>query len=251
MSFSKVSQVSTNNRAIHCVTGTPNCSAFYNWALTKLQDILSRWHLAYTGPMTPGLQGNLGEFLSYHVARQSGLSGPGFTGIALGANSPLNIGAPTGLDATIVFLSPDGDTSKDRLYVMEMKTTIVQNLSYANALVGDCAKLLDATRPSTNLANRMSGLKGFLSDTLGFSDKLLDRVEDLYRPTAAECVKVKLMPTLVHDLRYGNPVVTLDGVARRIELLGWLPTSVEPWSVSLTRLDECLQHLRRQAAFVP
>lgn len=250
MSFSRITRTSQNGRSIECVTGNPDCAAFYSWALAKLNVILSRWHKAYNGPMTTGLQGNLGEFLSYYVAREE-LRGDGYTGLAIGANSPLNIGAPPGLDATIVYLSPDGDASKDRLFVMEMKTTVANNLAYANNLVGDCHKLLDDTRPSTSLSNRMSWLKGILSDSHGFSDAQLDRVEDLYRPAAAECVKIKLMPTLVHDLRFGDPVVTLDGVARRIELLGWLPTSVEPWSVSMTRLSECLSHLRQRAVFTP
>lgn len=251
MSFKRTPKISVSGRAIHCVTGDPDCAAFYGWALKKLGDILSQWHKAYTGPMTMGLQGNLGEFLSYYAARDAGLAGTGFTGPAIGANSPLNIAAPPGLDATIVYLSPDGDKSKDRLFVMEMKTTVADQLGYANNLVSDCKKLLDDTRPSTNLSNRMSWLKGMLSDTVGFSDEQLERVEDLYRPTAADCIKVKLMPTLIHDLRYGDPVVTLDGVAHKIELLGWLPSSVEPWSVALTRLEECLGHLRKQAAFTP
>lgn len=250
MTYTKQAQLSAANRAIQCVRGTPNCGAFYDWALAQLEYVTSRWQPP-TGSLTEGQRGNVGEFLSFIVAHDSGLSGPGFTAALGGALAPLQIGTSPGLDVTILHLAPDGNTARDCLYVMEVKTTGQLVLNYAYALVGDYAKLLDLTRPSTSLGSRMSQIKAKLKFEHGFPDALLDRVEDLYRPNAADCTRIRLLPTLVHDIGSGNPVITLDDVAQRIEALGWPAASIEPWSIALTRLNECIEHLVQRAPFVP
>ena len=250
VSFSKTSKKSVNGRTIHCFVGAPDCSASYAWLLEKLLKVTSKWH-APTGPLTEGQRGNVGEFIAYLVARHDGLSGPGYTVALGGALTPLQVGTAPGMDVTIVHLAPDGDTSKDCLYVLEVKTTGQVVLTYASALVDDYAKLLDTTRPSTSLPARMSALKAKLALEHDFDDALLDRVEDLYRPKAADCDRIKLLPTLVHDKRYGDPVVTLDGVAGRILKQGWPSANLEPRSIALRRLNECLEHLVKKAKFSP
>jgi hypothetical protein len=97
----------------------------------------------------------------------------------------------------------------------------------------------------------MSWLKAKLMWEHDFSKELVDRAEDLYRPSPADCIRIRLLPTLVSNLGAGNPVITLDDVARRIEALGWPAASIEPWSIAFTRLNECIEHLVKKAPFVP
>jgi len=250
VTFVKQALQSANRRTIQCFRGNPDCAAFYAWMLAELERMLSRWQPP-AGALTEGQRGNVGEFLSYVVARNSGLQGPGFTAALAGALAPLQSGTVTGLDITIVHLAPDGDTTKDRLYILEVKTTGQVVLNYAYELVKDYGKLLDTTRPSTSLGSRMSWLKAKLMMEHEFPDALLDRVEDLYRPIPSDCTRMTLLPTLVSNLGSGNPVFTLDDVAQRIEALGWPAASIEPWSIALTRLNECIEHLVQRAPFTP
>lgn len=250
MSFSKTSKKSVNGRTIQCYVGDPDCSALYAWLLEKLRKLTSKWQPP-PGPLTNGQRGNVGEFIAYMVARQDGLSGHGYTVALGGALTPLQVGTTPGMDVTIVHLAPNGDTAKDCLYVLEVKTTGQIALTYASALVDDYAKLLDHTRPSTSLPARMSALKAKLALEHDFQDDLLDRVEDLYRPKPSDCDRIRLLPTLVHDKRYGNPVDTLDAVAGEILKQGWPSANLEPRSIVLRRLNECLEHLVNKATFSP
>jgi hypothetical protein len=145
VTYTKQAQLSATNRTIQCYRGSPTCAAFYSWALAQLAHITSMWQPP-PGPLTEGQRGNVGEFLSYIVARDSGLRGPGFTVALAGALVPLQIGTAPGLDITILHLAPDGDIAKDRLYILEVKTTGQLVLNYAYELVKDYGKLLDTTR---------------------------------------------------------------------------------------------------------
>jgi hypothetical protein len=250
MSFIKNTEISANKYSVQCFTGTPDCAAFYAWVLDKLMNGLSKWQ-PVAGPLTTGQVGNLGEYISYMVARQSGLSGGGYTAALAGALTPLQIGTTPGLDITILHLDPGGDTSKDALYIQEVKTTGQNHLGYANALVADYKKLLDLTQPSTSLGSRMSWLKFKLDLEHNFPRELLDRADDLYRPDAKDCTRIKLLPTLVHDLNTPDPVIALDKVMAQIVAMGWSANTVEPWSIALKRLNDGLAHLAKQSAFVP
>lgn len=147
MTFKKISSTSSAGRAIQIIRGDPDCAAFFNWIQAELVAATKHWPPPIA-KLTTGRRGNLGEYLSYKVARTSGLYGKskGYTIAIMGALTPLQDGAPTGLDTTIVHLDPDGDTSKDCLFIMEVKTTGKLELTYARALVEDYDKLLGKTK---------------------------------------------------------------------------------------------------------
>ena len=167
--------------------------------------------------------------------------------------TPLQDGAPTGLDTTIVHLDPNGDTSKDRLYIMEVKTTGAIKLTYASALVDDYEKLLGKTKVAGSLGQRMNWLQAYLMEVHEFSPAALDRVGKLFQPKAEDCIGITLLPTLVHDRSSGDPaaVTGLDGVAGKIENLGWRKDCIEPWSIAITELSKCFLHLSNNKSVMP
>jgi hypothetical protein len=252
MAFKKSPSKSSNGRQIHLVRGNPDCAAFYQWIHAELTNVTKIWPPKIP-KLTTGRKGNLGEFISYRVARSSGLHGKsnGYTLALMGALTPLQDGAPTGLDTTIIHLDPGGDESKDCLYIMEVKTTEGLALTYATALVGDYEKLLGTTAVAGSLGQRFNWLQGYLKEVHEFSDDALERVGKLYMPKAEDCKGIKLLPTLVHDRKAGDTtaVVVLDDVAAKIEKQGW--GNVDPWSIAIDKLTECLVHLSNNGSTMP
>lgn len=232
------------------VTGDPDCAAFYAWILSELLKVTSKWQPP-TRKLTQGQRGNLGEHISYLVAHHSGFSGQGYTPILGAALAPLQPGTTPGLDIVILYLDPEADPSKDRLFIQEVKTTGAQQLNYARILVSDYRKLFGTTA-SLTLASRMSYLKAKLFYEHAFPSSLLDRVEDLAQAEPRHCTNVRLLPTLVHNLASlpaARPM--LDAVVADIAGLGWSPACIEAWSIALKRLNGCLIHLAKQKSFLP
>jgi len=254
MAFKKTPSKSSSGRQIQLVRGDPDCAAFYEWIHAELTKATMNWPPKIT-KLTTGRKGNLGEFLSYLVARGSGLYGmkDGYTLALMGALTPLQDGAPTGLDITIVHLDPGGNTSKDCLYIMEVKTTGSIKLTYATALIDDYEKLLGKTAVVGSLGQRFNWLQGYLMAIHQFSDDALERVGNLFMPEAKDCKGIKLLPTLVHDrkARKEAAVIALDNVAAEIEKQGWGKQTIEPWSIAIKRLTKCLVHLSNNVSKMP
>jgi hypothetical protein len=254
IAFNKSPSKSSNGRLIQLVRGDPDCASFYQWIHAELKKTITNWPPKIK-TLTTGRRGNLGEFLSHRVARASDLYGKskGYTIALMGALTPLQDGAPPGLDITIVYLAPDGDTSKDRLYIMEVKTTGAVQLTYASALIDDYEKLLGKTQVAGSLGQRMNWLQAYLMDVHEFSPEEMDRAGDLFQPKAEDCKGIRLLPTLVHDRKSGDSaaVATLDEVAEQIENLGWRKDCIEPWSIAITELTKCFVHLSNNESSMP
>ncbi len=254
IAFTKSPSKSSSGWDIQLIRGNPDCAAFYTWVHTELTKVTKNWPPKIT-KLTTGRKGNLGEFLSYKVARASGLYGKskGYTVALMGALTPLQDGAPTGLDITIVHLDPGGDESKDCLYIMEIKTTGATKLTYANALIGDYEKLLGKTTVAGSLGQRLNWLQGYLMETHEFDNDSLERVGNLFMPEAKDCKGIMLLPTLVHDRDVGDQaaVDALDDVAAEIEQQGWSKQTIEPWSIAISKLTSCLVHLSNDESTMP
>lgn len=250
MGIKKSIATSLNKRDIRLFRGDPNCLAFYNWAHGKLQAATFAWPPPITA-LKPGRQGNLGEFLTYQVAVEDGLGGIGHYPALGGATTPLQDATQPGVDILIAYLDPTGDSSKDKLVLIEVKTTGGKDLAYSAALVEDCQKLLGDTAISTSLATRMNALTNHLMYVHKLDTGLIQRAQALFMPRPHDCTAVKLVPTLVHDLGSTDAIETLDEVARQIEALGWLSSSIEPWSIAMNQLISGLIHLCNNEAFTP
>lgn len=254
--FTKVSTPSPKGWPIQLVRGSPDCAAFYEWIYAELAAVTSVWPKKITkATLTTGRKGNLGEFLSARVAHASGLSGKknGYTVALMGALTPLQDGAPTGLDITILHLDPGGDESNDRLYIMEVKTTGNLVLTYANELVKDYKKLLGKAAVAGSLGQRQNWLMGYLMTTHEFDSSELKRVGRLFMPEAKDCKNIRLLPTLVHDRASGDSaaVDALDAVAEKIKGQGWGRKTIEPWSIAIGGLIKCLVHLSNNGDTMP
>ncbi len=254
--FTKISSPSSNGWPIQLIRGNPNCSAFYKWIYAELDKVTKEWPAKITkDTLTTGRKGNLGEFLSARVAHASGLSGKknGYTLALMGALTPHQDGAPTGLDITIVHLDPGGDESKDRLYIMEVKTTGAPRLTYANELVKDYKKLLGKAAVAGSLGQRHNWLMGYLMVVHEFEEDELERVSRLFLPQAKDCKGIRLLPTLVHDRTVGDSaaITALDAVAEKIKKQGWGAKTIEPWSIAIDNLINCLVHLSNNGSTMP
>jgi len=254
LAFINTSQIISAKRVIQVVRGDPDCASFFAWIQAELVAATKHWPPPIT-KLTSGRQGNLGEYLSYKVVKASGRYGKskGYTIAIMGALTPLQDGAPTGLDTTIIHLDPGGDTDKDCLFIMEVKTTGNMKLTYAKQLVNDYDKLLGTTKVAGSLGQRMNWLQAYLLEVHEFSTEQLERVGDLFQPRPKDCKGVKLMPTLVHDRSCGDQAAinALEDVAKDIEALGWREKNIEPWSIAMNKLTDCLIHLSNNLPFKP
>jgi hypothetical protein len=136
---------------------------------------------------------------------------------------------------------------------MEVKTTGSVSLTYAKALVRDYNKLLGTTKVAGSLGQRMNWLQAYLLEAHEFKTEQLERVGNLFQPKPNDCKGVKLMPTLVHDRSCGDQAAidVLDDVAKDITALGWRKKNIEPWSIAMNKLTECLIHLSNNLPFKP
>ncbi|MGN6828915.1 hypothetical protein [Paucibacter sp. M5-1] len=234
--------------------GDPNCAAFYAWVLNYLGQLAAAGHAPPTPPLvelTNGQKGNIGEFITFLVARNEKFGAANYTPSLAGALIPLQPGTAVGLDIMVLFLDPVGNTANDRLYIQEVKATGAEELTYAEALVKDYKKLLDDTQPSTALQSRISAIKAKLHLELNWPLAKIQRVEDIAQPDAKHCTRIRLMPTLVHDLRHGDPAAALNKVIDQIYLQGWPDGTIEGWSIAITRLNEAMVQMANRKSFTP
>lgn len=238
---------------IHRYLGNPNCAAFYTWILNSLEDLMHPGFAAPSPPLTQittGQMGNLGEAITYLVGRTERFNRVPFIAALGSALTPFNPSAQTGVDITIVYLDPNGIVANDRLFIQEIKTTGAAELGYSKALIEDYQKLLDTTKPTLSLMSRVSSLKCKLKWEHHYGPALLQRVEDLAQPTAADCTRIQLLPTLVHD-RNSDPVNALSQVMVAIQAQGWPKGTIEAWSISINQLNQALLHMANRRPFIP
>lgn len=250
MAFDTQTHTDTSGYDVSVVTGLPDCKTFYDWLHVELKAATLNWP-PKCKKLSPGQRGNLGEFIVLQVVNNSGFAGQDYKISTGGAATPLHGATHPGLDITVVYLDPNGVVAHDRLYVIEIKTTGRTGLGYAKALIDDYQKLLGGTSVSSSLAIRFNYVIGQLKAVHKMSAPDLQRVKNLYQVSPDKCVAVKLVPTLLHDKRYGKPVRAMGKVATSIALLGWRQDCIEPWSISINRLNLCLLHLSNNSKFTP
>ncbi len=238
---------------IHEYFGSPDCQTFYTWVVDCLLEVKHPEFGAPNPPLTSittGQMGNLGEAITYLVGMTDRFSDEPYVYALGSALTPFNPSALTGVDITIIYLDPNGLVANDRLFIQEIKTTGKLNLDYSKALIGDYKKLLDTTVPTLSLMSRVSALKAKLKYEHRFADDKLKRVEDLAQVTAANCTRVRLLPTLIHD-RASSPVSNLSHVISEIQKQGWPSGCTEAWSISMSKLNEALVHMANHRRIFP
>jgi len=218
-------------------TGNPHCQAAHD-ALVGI--------LAKTSPfLPPGVplgnrrQGNIGEFMAYHLAR-TGVLQHHFA-FAMNAFNPLQDISQPGLDVTYLYFDQT-DPRLDLMYVQEVKATGQLDLAYADKLTTDYSKLFGEDGFLT-LNTRIQGLSMQMELAQSRPD-LAERLINLSETRAQNCLQVRLVPTLIHERIGTAPVPKLVAVKSAITAFGWDPNHIAPWSIAM---EDLLARLSRIA----
>lgn len=220
-------------------TGDPDCQHAHETLLTALA-VFGNF-IGPTQSLGTRRQGNLGEFISLHVA-----TGPAnlqhSKAYAINAFDPLQDVSSPGLDITYAYFDAE-DEDRDRLYVQEVKTTGEVSLSYADTLVTDYEKLFGED-PNLTLGTRVQAIA--MRVELGEKEPMLaNRLRRLASTQPKTCTHIRLVPTLVHELKGTSPQKKLLAVASAISTLGWPMGSINPWGIALTDLVARLGRMAR------
>ncbi|WP_313633852.1 hypothetical protein [Massilia timonae] len=235
---------------IKCFSGDPDCEVAYQWILHHLRELEVSWLPKHTSKLKNSIKGNLGEFIAFNLSEYDGLCGPDYHAFIAGAVRPLADSPDPGLDISFIYLDPLNDADKDRLYIQEVKTTGNSDLSYGDALISDYSKLLDSTG-SLNLSMRISTLKGRMKMERKRPRSEIDRIELLGHTDASKCTKVRLLPTLIHELNGANALARMKKVKSALCNQGWLDECIEPRSVGLTNLNAGLLSICKNIEYAP
>jgi hypothetical protein len=221
-------------------SGDPDCANAYAELQKRLRTNLAAFLL-------PGQElgnrrkGNLGEYITLQVARENDFAGKDFQKIFRNADAPLTDASAAGLDLVYVYFSPDGDVAKDFVVIQEVKTTQDADLKIAKSVVNDYQKLFGKD-PEFNLSSRIASIKTHL-EFKDFEKSFLMRVERLAQVTPSACIQIRLYPTLVHEKVGASPEKVLVAVRAEISTQGWPATSIAPWSIALSDIEEGLVKL--------
>lgn len=247
-------QVGIPNLGKICLyVGSPDCPEFYTWILSSLEEQVHPDLKPPSPPLkeiTPGQMGNIGEAITVLVGQADQFANPHFIFGVGGACTPFSAGTIIGLDITIVYLDPNGNTVNDRLFIQEIKTTAATQLGYSKALIADFQKLLDTTTPAQSLVMRVSSLMSKLKFEHRFDRQKLKRIEDLAQPTPANCTRIRLLPTLIHDRSVAS-IMDLTDVMTKIQAQGWPKGCIEAWSISMRQLEQALLSIANRVPFSP
>jgi len=226
----------TNGVKMH--TGDPHCDAAHATLLQGLKALGTNF-IGPTETISNSQKGNLGEFITFQIAR--GVFGPHkkYAGNAL---APLSRISGAGLDLTYVYLDPTSALN-DLIFIQEIKTTGAGNLSYLDQLVPDYKKLF-STDLNLTLQSRLQFLQNKLEYEEGDPAAAL-RVANLGATTPQACSRVKLVPTGISSMNVGAPESKMLSVKASISAFGWSSTNIEPWHIALSDLEDRLLRLAR------
>ncbi|MBY5639519.1 hypothetical protein HFO39_33040 [Rhizobium leguminosarum] len=230
---------STLNSGVLVNLGDPDCDAAHKALLKELQRLRVPF-LDDSAALTNRQKGNIGEFVTLHVAR--GLQFGAMEKQAGNALEPLSDISKAGLDLVYVYLDKS-NALNDLIYIQEIKTTAQKTLGYWEKLTEDYEKLF-ATDLDFTLQSRIQTL-AFRFEIEQNNDEYAERVKRLGATTPQGCTNVRLLPTGIHDLSVGNPVEKLVAIQSAITVFGWNAAQIAPWAIGLSNLEERLLRLAR------
>lgn len=219
--------------------GDPDCDAAHKALLIELQRLRVPF-LDDGTALTNRQKGNIGEFVTLHVAR--GLQFGAMHKQAGNALEPLSDISKAGLDLVYVYLD-ESNSQNDLIYIQEIKTTGQNTLGYWDKLTVDYEKLF-ATDLNLTLQSRIQTL-AFRFEIEQNNDEYAERVRRLGATTPQGCTNVRLLPTGIHDVNVGNPVQKLVAIRSAITVFGWSAAQIAPWAIGLSDLEQRLLRLAR------
>jgi hypothetical protein len=131
----------------------------------------------------------------------------------------------------------------DHAFVQEVKTTGENSLDYAYELIPDYDKLF-GTNPAFRLQTRLQALKNEVEYKLRRPD-LCKRISFLAGMSVQTSPRVRLVPTLVHDLGAADPVKRMVAIRSTLVGKGWPVLSISAWAIGISDLDTRLKRLAK------
>ena len=222
-------------------SGKPNCQAGHDAMLKWLTDTVDRF-------LTPGefeaggniVRGNIGESIAFCVSHWHDCGN--HRAHAVNAFRPLNSQSATDID--IIWICFAAKAKDDFAIVQEVKLTGGASLSYANDLIKDYDKLYGSNLDLT-LRSRLKPLKAdFLFKVGGAEGKAMaSRLLPLVGGGPRTSPRIRLRPTLVHELAGTNPQAKMTSIRNTLIGNGWTADLVEGWTIGLTDLESRLLRL--------
>ena len=221
--------------------GHPDCQdghdAILAWLTETVDRFLSESEAAAGGNI---VRGNIGESIAFCVSFWHDCEA--HRAHAVNAWRPLNSQSLQDID--IVWVCFAANASDDYAIVQEVKTTSGTSLSYANNLITDYDKLY-GTNLDLTLRSRFKPLKKeFLFKVGGQEGKdLSNRLIGLVGGGPKSSPRIKLRPTVIHELVGTNPEAKLTSIRNTLIGKGWTAESIEGWAIGMKNLDARLQRL--------
>lgn len=230
----------TANGGVSLWRGHPDDNAAHAWILNWLANELVGTVFRQSGspPISNAVRGNLGESITYKLARSSTFPPP-VRAFAANALRPIRDTSAIGLDIAYVAFSERPED--DILAIQEVKTTSGYHLEYADQLISDVEKL-----SSSNVDLNLSARVNMIANLLDFDHNAPDlaaRALALGASTPQAARQVRLIPSLVHDTNCVDPIPKLNAVTTAITAFGWSRDAISVWSIALDELDARLQRL--------
>ena len=219
-------------------TGSPDCQAAHNWVLEWLTSRNAPF-LAEGEELGPRRKGNFGECIAFQIGSANLFNGEGDYTFPANALNPLVNNARPGVD--IVWIRFGNSVSDDLAVLQEVKVTTQAGLDYANNLIADYDKLF-STDPAVTLQTRLQDVKNELELKLKRRD-LCARVAEITGNSPKTAEKVKIIPTLIHDLRTAGSDTKMLTIRQTLCGKGWANNAVSAWAIGMTELEERLIRL--------
>jgi hypothetical protein len=228
--------------------GDPKCqnghSAMLDWLKDTVHNFLTKKEaderLLSGGGKANILRGNLGESIAFCVSHWHDCEGHWPN--AVNAYRPLSPSSAIDIDILWVYFAPKAED--DYAIIQEVKTTSGLDLSYGNTLLADYEKLY-GTDPGLTLRSRLKPLKKqiFYQSLNGNGKELSERLTALAGKSPQTSPKIRLRPSLVHELNGTNPQPKMTWIRNSLIGRGWTADLIEAWSIGLSDLDDRLHRL--------
>lgn len=216
--------------------GTPDCQAAHDYLLLRMNEVGADY-LITESAFSNSVKGNIGEFVAFDIARQHDHAD--YIPFPANAFKPLNPISRPELDIVWLYFGP---TELDDVAVLqEVKATGNADLNYADALISDYDKLFGEDVQLT-LHSRLQAIKNEVQYKLQRED-LCPRISTLAGNGPRNSPRVRLLPTLFHELNGSSPEVKMVAVRSAIIGKGWPSESVKAWAIGLSEFDNRLRRL--------
>ena len=216
--------------------GDPDDRAAHRTILDWLEQVAPTGFLQIAGDLPNPIKGNMGEFIAYCIGKNYV-----FTNCEMvsGANTPDPLSSISKPDVDIVWIFIGQNQVDDWAVLQEVKTTGEPSLRLADALITDYDKLFGRDVGLT-LQARLGVLKNKL-EQLG-QGHFASRITALTAPSPELALKIRLVPTLLHDSA-NDPSDKMVFVRQALIGRGWSPDAVLCWSVALSEIDDRLRRI--------